>query len=81
MVSHDATRLKNVWEELCWHYYGDSEMMSLWEEFVKTTIAEQFEKLKEIDRLETWLETKNGENEVDDFLQRKNLILVSILNT
>jgi len=71
LITHDAARLKNVWEEFCWHNYGDSDMMSLWEDFVKATIAEQFEKLKEIDRFETWLETRKGEDGVGDFIRKE----------
>ncbi len=63
--------VKNRWEDFCWHYHGDSNTMGMWEDYIIAEISEKFEKLKEMDRFEAWLETNNGENALQSFMGKE----------
>jgi hypothetical protein len=67
----DDSNLKNRWEEFCWHYYGESVMMQLWDDYMKGEIASTLDKLKEINRFEIWLATQKGQEAVSEFLMDK----------
>jgi len=82
LVTADTADLKNRWEEFCWHYYGDSVMMELWDDYMIAEISTPFEKLKEIDRFKAWLETPEGLYAVDKFMDKEfeAIIPVEYLN-
>ncbi|AMR33684.1 hypothetical protein A0256_20740 [Mucilaginibacter sp. PAMC 26640] len=45
--------------------------MGMWENFILAEISMRFDKLKEMDRFETWLDTGNGKYALETFMSKK----------
>lgn len=63
--------VRNRWEDFCWHYQGDAFIIGMWKDIIITDILAKFEKLSEMNRFKTWLETKDGQDVFAEFISKE----------